>query len=227
MFELNLIKDKALQRQRRRIIFMAIVMVVFLSGLMSIFVGGMIWKEHNKIEKLTAENETTTIGLDGQLATLDIEQPKADKRRRGLILAYQESVDVRTKRPQFTNILKDIVSQRPPSEFWYNSLTIDPSDSGASSDNPHAAADALISRKLRLEATGYIQIVDSDVITKKELDSVAKGMQSIEYWMSEPNFTINEQQKNQPAVPGEVTLKYSSFTMTASRRSFSGGGRLE
>ena len=134
MFELNLIKDKALQRQRRRIIFLAIMLVVFLSGLLSIFVGGLIWKEHNKIEQLTASNDTITKDLEKNKKKLDEDEPKAKKRRRGLILAYQESVFVIKKRPRFTKILMDIVNEQPSGEFWYNTLTIDPSDQVSDSD---------------------------------------------------------------------------------------------
>ena len=82
MFELNLIKDKAKARQRRRIIFLSIVGILFLSGLLSIFVFfALFWRETITLKNAQDEVARVDKSLKELKDNLDKREPAARKRR--------------------------------------------------------------------------------------------------------------------------------------------------
>ena len=224
MFELNLIKDKAAQRQRRRVIFLSIMMIVFLSGLLSIFVGSLIWSELTKIKSITIANESKKTSLIALKSALDTEQPLVEDRRKGLIRAYNESVRVRSKTPRFAPLLMDIAEDLPrETELWYNGLSIKSNDDEPleKTNAELALANGLISGNHRFKASGYVLIKESDVVTEDILSDIAGEMSEIKKMMKRPRFNFsgstggNGQPGNQVS---SETSKYKRFTLEASRR---------
>jgi hypothetical protein len=122
MFELNLIKDKAKARQRRRVIFLSIVSILFLAGLLGIFVGSLFWRETIGLKKVNAEVAETQKKLDDLRIHLDVAEPKARKRRNTLIKALKEDHMVRTDRPSFTPIMEDLAKYHPTTAFILKGL---------------------------------------------------------------------------------------------------------
>lgn len=223
MFELNLIKDKAAQRQRRRVIFLSIVMIVFLSGLLSIFVGSLIWSEITKIKTITTANTLQKTTLTKLKTQLGVEQPLVEKRRKGLILAYNESVSVRAKTPRFASLLMDIAEVVPDeTELWYNGLSIKSNDDEPleKTNAELALANGLISGNHKFKASGFVLIKDSDIVTERILSDVAGEMSNVRQMMKRPEFKFDHSTGGDQAakqVSSEAS-KYKRFTLEASRR---------
>ena len=222
MFELNLIKDKAKARQRRRVIFLSIVSILFLAGLLSIFVGSLFWRETIKLKSV---NETITrkqADIDTLRAELDIRQPAAKKRRNALIEAWKEDVMVRQDRPFFNPILADIAEHHPASaEFWYNDITISTSGSRgpAAADDQFAASKDLMGTR-GLEASGYIEIEASDIVTESELNQVAKQMDGMVKLVGEPKFNLEISGENEDNEGDAESSRYVPFNMRAAQTTF-------
>lgn len=222
MFELNLIKDKAKARQRRRVIFLAIVTVLFLSGLLSIFVGSLFWKETTDLKKVNEQVASKQKQVDDLHTRLNVEEPAAIKRKLGMIAAYSEDFNVRKRRPYFSPILEDLFKQRPNSEFWYNRLTIDVNTAGlqrgvgGQQEDPTSRSTALMGPR-SLQASGYVQIVASDIVTESDLKQVAQAMDGMLTLLGEPQFNLDLQRETSPTADREVS-RYVPFTMRAALR---------
>jgi hypothetical protein len=223
MFELNLIKDKAKARQRRRIIFLSIVGILFLSGLLSIFVFfALFWQETIKLENAEAEVARVDKSLKELKGQLDKRQPAARKRRNALIEAYQEDVLVRKDHPTFNPILEDLAKHHPSTaEFWYNSVLVTPDTEGtgpqAASGDEYAEAKELMGTR-GLVASGYVEIVASDVLTQSDLAQMAQQMKGMVKLVGEPSFTILLESEIRPS--GSEDTPYVPFTMRAAQQMF-------
>ena len=225
MFELNLIKDKAKARQSRRIIFLSIVGILFLSGLLSIFVFfALFWRETITLKNAQDEVARVDKSLKDLKEQLDKQEPAARKRRNALIEAYQEDVVVRQDHPYFNPILEDLAKHHPTSaKFWYNSVLITtdaqtggPNRPGANTE-PFAQANELMGTR-GLEANGYIQITASDIVTESDLSQVAKQMKGLVKLVGEPKFTIDISAEIRPG--GSEDTRYVPFTMSAAQTLF-------
>ncbi|MCB9932789.1 MAG: hypothetical protein H6841_05125 [Planctomycetes bacterium] len=224
MFELNLIKDKAKARQRRRVIFLSVVSILFLAGLLAIFVGSLFWKETTDLK--TANNEIATVEkkLTDMKSDLDVREPAARKRRNSVIEAWYEDVSVRQDRPYFSPIIKDLVEHHPSTaRFWYNSVSISTNTEGAGprgtgAEGAAASAKALMGTR-GLEAGGYIQIEGSDILTEVELRTIAKQMDGMLKLVGEPKFTLDVSAEVVPGGDSEAS-RYVPFTMRAAQTQF-------
>jgi hypothetical protein len=222
MFELNLIKEKALARQRRRVIFLSVMSVVLLSGLLSMFVGGLIYQEFmavNKLDDEIADTRRIVAEEDMQIATTT---PRLIARRTALINAYNESFTVQDERPAFTPILIDIYEQRPLAEFWYNQVTVSrpgrrttPGQRGTG----HEEAETLMGARSVL-ATGYVQILQSDVLTETDLESVAARMELMRPLVGDAEYVIDTGSLDdaRTRVDEAEMRRYAAFRMTTSAR---------
>jgi hypothetical protein len=226
MFELNLIKDKAKARQRRRVIFLSIVCILFLAGLLSIFVGSLFWRETIQLKTLNnniadAENLNNTMKAD-----LDVREPAARTRRNALISAWEEDMRVLKDRPYFTPVLEDVTKYHPrTAEFWYNLITISASTGGSgprgTAKEESVSAEALLDSRA-LEANGYIEIEASDILTESELKQMSSQMRNLTNLVGEPNYNLDV---NQEIIPGGDTEanRYVPFTMRAAQTTFRSG----
>lgn len=226
MFELNLIKDKAKARQRRRVVFLSIVGILFLSGLLSIFVFfALFMRERSELKNAEIEVARVEKNLKDLETQLNIREPAARKRRNALILAYQEDVMVRQDRPYFGPILEDIAEYHPNSaKFWYNSILISVETGqgggprGNASDDKYAAAKALMGTR-GLEANGYVQIEASDIVTDSELVQIAKQMDGMIKLVGEPKYAIDVSSEITPGGNADAS-RYVPFTMRAAQSVF-------
>lgn len=222
MFELNLIKDKAKARQRRRIIFLSVVSIVFLSGLLAIFVFfGLFWRETNKVSSLEQSIADKERDIGTLKAQLDISEPAARDRRNGLIEAWKEDVMVRQDRPFFNPVLSDLAEHHPASaEFWYNDITISTSGNRgpANTEDEFAASRDLMGTR-GLEASGYIEIEASDIVTESELNQVAKQMDGMVKLVGEPKFSLVISGEGQRGADTEAS-RYVPFNVRAAQTTF-------
>jgi hypothetical protein len=224
MFELNLIKDKAKARQRRRVIFLSVVSILFLAGLLGIFVGSLYWKETTDLNTVNKQVADTEAKLKSLTAELDVRQPAASKRRNALIKAWKEDKLVLTDRPSFTPILSDLAKYHPgTAKFWYNSVLITADTGGAAprgalAEDPYSASRALMGTR-GLEANGYVQIEASDVITESEMRQIAKQMTGMTKLVGPPTFDLVLEQEINPGGDAE-TNRYVPFTMRAEQTQF-------
>jgi outer membrane murein-binding lipoprotein Lpp len=226
MFELNLIKDKAKARQRRRVIFLSIVSILLLAGLLSIFVGSLFWRETTKLKQANKEVEQISTKINTMNADLNVREPAARKRRNALIEAWKEDVLVRQDRPYFTPILKDIVKHHPgQAKFWYNQIVLTTNSEGGGPRGPQANDELAASKALMgtrgLEANGYIQIENSDILTESELAQLAHQMDGMLKLVGEPKFTLDVSNEIVPGGDAEAS-RYVPFTMRAAQTQFSG-----
>jgi hypothetical protein len=223
MFELNLIKDKAKARQRRRVIFLSIVSILLLAGLLAIFVGSLFWRETIKLKQADEEVTQIALKLDALKLDLDTREPAARKRRNALIEAWGEDVLVREMRPYFNPILQDLVEHHPPTaKFWYNSVQLTTNTGGpvGDADDKTAASKALMGTR-GLEANGYIQIEGSDVLTESELTQISRQMDGMVKLVGEPKFTLDVSHEIVPGGDAEAS-RYVPFTVRAAQTQFSG-----
>jgi hypothetical protein len=224
MFELNLIKDKAKARQRRRVIFLSIVSILFLAGLLGIFVGSLYWRETIELKRVSKEVTDTENKLKSLGAELDLREPAARKRRNALIKAWKEDRFVLTERPTFTPILEDLATHHPgTAKFWYNSVLITADTGsggprGALAEDPYSASRSLMGTR-GLEANGYVQIEASDVITESEMRQIAKQMTGMTDLVGPPTFDLVLEQEINPGGDAE-TNRYVPFTMRAEQTQF-------
>ena len=225
MFELNLIKDKALARQRRRVIFLAVACILLLAGLVSIFVGSLVWNEHNRVKllrsrivSLESENKTREDGLN-------IREPKARKLRNGLILAWTESRDVRANRRLLTPLLQDLAEHRPMgvNEFWYNQISVNVIRESSTSGSQVPKGEDLLGAR-SLQGFGHIQIAGSDVLTDKALKQLGATMGNAIRLVGEPNFELLlEQESAAKTSASSETTRYVQFSVQAAQLTFTGG----
>lgn len=225
MFELNLIKDKAKSRQRRRIIFLSVVSILFLSGLLAIFVGSLFWRETIAVKNAQVEVARIQGSLTDLKTTLDTREPAARKRRNALIEAFQEDVLIRQDRPYFNPILEDIAQHHPSSaNFWYNSVQITADTQpggglrGQVGEDPYAASKSLMGTR-GLEANGYVQIEASDIVTESELVQVAGRMDGFLKLVGKPTFNVDVAAEITPGGNPEES-RYVPFTMRAAQTLF-------
>ncbi|MCC7510545.1 MAG: hypothetical protein IT464_14380 [Planctomycetes bacterium] len=223
MFELNLIKDKAKSRQRRRVIFLGIVTILFLSGLLAIVVGSLFWQELTTLKKVEADILSKKTSNDAIELEIGIEKPKAKKRRNAMIEAWTEDLDVRQNRPYFTPLMRDIADHYPKSaEFWYNMLQVEQQEvvaTGVRADRDPTAGSKELMGTRRLNGTGYIQIEQSDVLTVSELRSLSGRMQSMVKLVGEPRFELDLSKEPNTIQDGG---RYVPFTIQAAATIFSG-----
>lgn len=227
MFELNLIKDKAKARQRRRVIFLSIVCILFLAGLTGIFVGSLIWNENTKYKKLNAQandldNKNTALRND-----LDLREPKALRKRNGLIEAWRESTQVHKDRKFFSPALQDIFERRPNTEFWYRQISITAVRQAGPGDQIKGE-DLLGPRGLL--GSGYVQIEGgAETLTQRELDARSLQMAALTLLVGQPKFSMTVDQgdrQNRQTRPGDER-EYVDFGIQASQRVFTGAGTQE
>ncbi len=228
MFELNLIKDKALARQRRRVIFLSIVTIVFLAALCSIFVGSLIYREMTAIEKRTNEIASKKTESDNLKNVLDVREPKAIARRAGMIRAYNEDVDTLDRKPDLTPILEALAENYPASsEFWYTDLQISLDNSAITDSDDQYSLSRELLRSRVLQGTGYVEIEGSDVVTTMSLNAVADSMFGVPQFrnlLSTPKFNL-DLQNERTAGPGDANKRYVPFTIQAQRDRYQAKGR--
>jgi hypothetical protein len=223
MFELNLIKDKAKARQRRRIIFMSIVCIALLSGLSLIAVGSLYWTETTRLNTVESEIAGVTSTISAVEDEVKDREPVARKTRNGMIRAWQEDYDVIQNRPRLTPVVSDLARYHPRNgDFWYNEIHIRPVRSvGAQGQqvDPSAAAKALMGTR-RLEGGGYIEIEQSDVMTDNELRDMTAKMTDMVDLVGVPTFTITDNMESEGlALEGG---RYVRFTVSAAATTFAG-----
>jgi hypothetical protein len=224
MFELNLIKDKAKARQRRRVIFLSVVSILFLAGLLSIFVGSLFWRETTMLKTTNEQIASVDSSLNAMKVDLDVREPAARKRRNALIGAWHEDVAVRQDRPYFSPIIRDIVNYHPATaRFWYNSVSITTNTDAAGPRGTGAEGALALSKALMgtrgLEASGYIQIEGSDILTESELRTIARQMDGMRKLVGEPKFSLDLAAEVTPGGDSEAS-RYVPFTMRAAQTQF-------
>lgn len=221
MFELNLIKDKAKARQRRRVIFMSIMMILLMSGLVSIFVGSLIYREQNLINKVAKDAidlEKTNKALEADLA---IEEPKSIKKRNGLIKACAESENVRNKRLYFAPALDDLFMKQPKNaRFWYTRVEFTTSRPQTPGAAPSGVVDLLGLRTFN--GNGHVQMVESDVRTQSSLEEMVGGMQGLGQLVGQPVYTSHPDQSVEGRGPANEETRYIRFSVR-SQQYYSGG----
>ncbi len=224
MFELNLIKDKAKARQRRRVIFLSIVCILFLSGLTGIFVGSLYWNETTKLNKIRESANLLAKANESLNNELMIREPKSLKRRNGLIEAWKESAAVRRDRKFFTPALQDLFERKPATaDFWYRQLTISIVRQGGPADVVKGE-DLLGPRGLL--GSGYVAIEGSEVLTQRELDARAAQMNGLSSLVGQPRFTLEVERQdtaNRQSRSGDDDRVYVGFTIQAAQSVFRGG----
>jgi hypothetical protein len=223
MFELNLIKDKAMARKRRRLIFMSIVSVVLLSGLVTIFVGSLFWQEITALNRVEAEIASTQSIVNQVRSENVAQEPVAIRLRNARINAWLEDKMVRETRPTFTPAMRELYQRRPRTdEFWYNTIQFTTTrDAGGRTEptGPEIAAALLGTREL--SASGYMQVLGSDVVTEEQLDALAMRMSDVMMRVAGiPQFEADFSQKpDEAAMEGGV---YVPFRLRASTTRFVG-----
>jgi hypothetical protein len=218
MFELNLIKDKAAARQRRRIVFLSIMSVVLLSGLLSMFVGGLIYQEFTRVKSLNEEIANQQNANDNLQMTIATREPAARSKRNGLINAWNESLAVQQDRPRFTPVLIDLSSHRPPTaEFWYNMITISRVGAARAGDEEFGEAEALM-RSRSLTGSGYVQVLDSDILTESTLQQVAAAMDRMVPLVGEPEFILETREDARGGAAATEEIRYAGFQLSSAMR---------
>lgn len=225
MFELNLIKDKAKARQRRRVIFLAVVSILFLSGLFSIFIGSLFYTQSTTLKLLRSSNK----GLEDEIASmtkgLEIDEPKAKLRRNGLILAYREDQKVFDNRHYYSYILQQLWQQRPrTAQFWYDRIAIDLVRPG--SGEPERPEHEMLLGFRSLSGNGIVEIEvnKSDQITESELQEIARAMHQngvFRQLLGMPTFDLEKENELRDTTSVDlVTLRFMPFRIRAFARSF-------
>lgn len=181
MFELNLIKDKARARQRRRIIFLTITSVCFLAGLCSLFVVSLYLSELNATKDAEKQAALKQAELDAKKVENDTNDPIFRKRRNEVIKAWNEDTDFLIKRPYYSPVLKILTTEKPGAPFWFTSVEfrmLAASAPGAGAPAgvtaPPATPKLLLPRGLRI--SGMISITESDVKTQQALKRMDERM---------------------------------------------------
>lgn len=220
MFELNLIKDKAMARQRRRIIFMSVVSILFLALLSGMGVGSLFWTEKINLDKLTSTTHSLVESNAQREAILTVEWPKTLRRRNALIRALNEDRALLQDRRLFAPALKDIYERRPATaEFWYSQLKI-------TAESPDGEGAALMApRKVR--GFGHIQLELSDVRTQEELSGLSptggtRSMVGVTQLAGNPLFTMQGSDPMGTAARQGDERRYVGFDMRAEQRTFTG-----
>lgn len=181
MFELNLIKDKARARQRRRVIFLTITSVCFLAGLCSLFVVSLYLSELNATKDAEKQSALKQAEFDAKKVENDTNDPIFKKRRNAVITAWTEDMDFLVKRPFYSPVLKILSTEKPGSPYWFTSIEFRMLSAGA----PAGAAPTgvagqpqtpklLMPRGLRI--SGMISITESDVKTQQALKRMDERM---------------------------------------------------
>ena len=173
MFELNLIKDKARARQRRKIIFMTISMVCLMAGLCSLFVVSLYIKELNDTNRFAREAQSKEAEFNAKKLENDTNDPIFRKRRNEVIKAWNEDVEFLNKRPYYSPVLKVLSTEKPGAPYWFTSIefvTLTQGQPGvASTGVPGASATPRMMLPRGLRISGMIAIVESDVRTEQAL----------------------------------------------------------
>jgi len=223
MFELNLIKDKAKARQRRRVIFLSIVSILFLAALVSMFAGSLVYREQLNNDRLRASVKNLTDENNAMDADLKIKRPKTLTQRNRLIKACVESERVRNNRRYFTPALEDLYMRAPAgAEFWYTSVDLQPIRQAGAATAGSTGADLLGFRSLYAE--GYVMIVGSDVLTQKSLENIGGSMRGMHELVGNPQFTSSPDQGVVAGAQGSVDEpRYIRFSVQALQQVFTGG----
>ncbi len=181
MFELNLIKDKARARQRRRVIFLTITSVCFMAGLCSLFVVSLYLSELNATKDAEKQSALKQTELDAKKVENDINDPIFKKRRNEIIKAWNEDTDFLAKRPYYSPVLKILTTEKPGAPYWFTSvefrLLAQAGQGGAASTGVAAVSQTpkvLLPRGLRI--AGMISINESDVKTQQALKRMDERM---------------------------------------------------
>jgi hypothetical protein len=214
MFELNLIRDKARARRRRRIIFLSIVSIMFFSLLNVLFIGSLwfsVAKETDR-EKLKADSKEKEA--KELKAFLDVEQPKWEKNRNQVIRAWNETDKLFTTRRTVTPSLKDLMSNTARVEgnvqFWYTELRVAPVPP-STQGGPGMIKTSII-EPLQLYATGVIQVTESDDRTRILLGIVSDRLASGNFGLGVPSFEVDFSKQLKAPGGGEGS-RYAEFTL--------------
>ncbi|MCC6572650.1 MAG: hypothetical protein IT462_02560 [Planctomycetes bacterium] len=223
MFELNLIKDKAKARQRRRIIVLSVISIVFLAALCSVFVGLMTAQEKTR----TDLQQATAQKYDKEFSTLkgrlDNEYPKAQDRKKAMKLAWDEDVKLLNERVFLSPVLTQIAQYKPArGQFWYSEISVTlmstPTTGGAQPASPLLA-------NRELSGTGVVQIVDSDIVTQQALEAVGRQISEnpdVTRAVGVPTYELTFDEQAGGRLAGSAG-RYARFVVRA-RRDFGGGG---
>jgi hypothetical protein len=173
MFELNLIKDKARARQRRRVIFLTITSVCFLAGLCSLFVVSLYLSELNATNDAAKQAAAKEAELNTKKSENDKNDPIFKRRRNEVIKAWTEDTDFLARRPYYSPVLKILSTEKPGAPFWFSTIEfrlLVQNAPGAVPAGNNAVAQTpklLLPRGLRI--SGMISINESDVKTQQAL----------------------------------------------------------
>lgn len=229
MFELNLIKDKAEARMRRRIIFLAITCIIFVAALSSLFIFSLFIKEWNDTLNMERQAKAKETEVNGLKTDLDKREPEVIKRRNAMITAWKQDMDILRERIVVTPALKQLsdIRSRPPTnmQFWYSNLVIVPQRAPTQNTNDPNRFEPL-QPPMILVATGVVQIPESDDKTKLALDTLQGDLGKAAFIASvgEPLFTINLQ-SGLKAPGGGNAARYAEFLLATQRTSTSGAVR--
>ncbi|MCC6150339.1 MAG: hypothetical protein IT461_08835 [Planctomycetes bacterium] len=172
MFELNLIKDKARARQRRRVIFLSITSICFLAALCSLFVVSIYLKELNETNDLAKQAQTKEAELNAKKAENDRNEPVFKLRRNEVIKAWNEDIDFLGKRPYYSPVLKALYAEKPGAKYWFSSiliLTLGQPQQSAATGTPNTPKTPKMMMPRGLRISGMIAIVESDVRTEQAM----------------------------------------------------------
>ena len=172
MFELNLIKDKARARQRRRIIFLSITSISFLAALCSLFVVSMYLKELNETNDFAKQAQTKEAEFNAKKAENDRNEPVFKLRRNEVIKAWNEDIDFLAKRPYYSPVLKALYTEKPGARYWFSSIliaTLGQAQASAATGTTAAPKTPKMMMPRGLRISGMIAIVESDVRTEQAM----------------------------------------------------------
>lgn len=219
MFQLNLIKDKAKARQRRRIVLLSVVSIVFLAGLFSIFVVMMTLTERTRTEL----EKTTATRLDSDTnqlkARLDNEEGAARDRKNMFKEAWEEDRKLLNDRVFLAPVFSQLAQYRPArGQFWYSSMAVSlltqPALAGQPPKSPLVAS-------REFSGAGVVQIVDSDIVTQDELTRVGRQISEsavVTQTVGVPQFTLSFD-GDTGARGGATAGRYARFIVRARRES--------
>ena len=184
MFELNLIKDKARARQRRRIIFLTITSVCFLAGLCSLFVVSLYLSELNATKDAEKQAGMKQAELDAKKVENDTNDPIFRKRRNEVIKAWNEDTDFLSRRPYYSPVLRLLTKEKPGAPFWYSTIEFRmlalPNSAAAPAGVTATPQTPKLLAPRGLHISGMISITESDVKTQQALKRMDERLNDAE-----------------------------------------------
>lgn len=218
MFELNLIKDRAIARRRRMLISMivgAISLLALLSTMFILIALVMVeWRALKLAESRFISQETV---LKETRAALDLREPKVKDRRRDLILAYNEDRKLLDDRVYVAPVFEALSLVKPQDgKFWYREVTI----AAQTADTGTGEKSAMVAPRT-LVGSGTVEVTQSDETTEHALQQLRVELGQFPEFIRAvgvPNYTLLPSAGGQG---GGIEGRYSNFRVGADSQ---GGG---